>query len=44
MITFKQFLKEDETITLSQVISECKPFLKAAQGEFILRGIKNPNR
>lgn len=42
MITFKQFLKEDEEITLSQVISECKPFLKAAQGEFIMRGIKHP--
>lgn len=44
MITFKQFLNENEStvITLEEMLSECKPFIQQADGQFIYRGMKSP--
>ncbi|WP_300760236.1 hypothetical protein [Janthinobacterium sp.] len=42
MITFKQFLKEDEGITLEEMLHECMPYIQQSGDQFIYRGLKSP--
>lgn len=44
MITFKQFLNENEStvITLEDMLDACKPFIDQSRGAFLYRGIQRP--
>lgn len=43
MYSFKQFLAEEYAdVSIEDVVRECAPFLKAAKGKFIYRGMKKP--
>lgn len=44
MYSFKKFLVEGsgEVKTIAEILDECAPFLRASEGKFVFRGLKNP--
>lgn len=40
MTTFKQFLTEDEQLTIEDIVRDCKPFLDQWEGKPLWRGIR----